>query len=84
MKMPGAGWTAFLLLAVAIALILGLLRVLGAPQDGGGVQWAEPSISTATLEPTDAARGWWESVASPPVWPTPRATNAPAGTPQEE
>lgn len=84
MKMPDAGWTAFLLLAVAVALIVVLLRELGAAQGGGGGPWVEPRVLTATVVPTVAAHGWWEAISSPPNWPTPRATNTPGGTPQED
>jgi len=84
MKPPSAGRTAFLILALAVALIVGLLKELGSPQGGGGETWAEPSVSTATAVPTVGAHGWWEAISSPPGWPTPRPTNMPTGTPQEE
>ncbi len=84
MRMPRAGWTAFLLLAVAVAFVVGLLKELGSPQGGGGEPWAKPSVSTATPVPAVVAHGWWEAISSPPDWPTPRVTNTPEGTAQEE
>ncbi len=84
MNTTSARWVVFLLLAMSAALIVGLLRELGSPQGGEGAPWVEPSVLTATVEPTVAAHGWWEAISSPPGWPTPRATNTPDGTPQEE
>lgn len=84
MNTTSGRWIVLLLLGMSVALIVGLFRELEAPQGGGGGTWAEPSVSTATVVPTVAAHGWWEAISSPPDWPTPRATNAPEGTPQEE
>ena len=84
MNTTSGRWVVFVLLGMSVALIVGLLRELEALQGGGGVTWAEPSVSTATAVPTVGAHGWWEAISSPPDWPTPRATNTPEGTPQEE
>lgn len=84
MKAANATWIMVLVLAASVALVLGLIRERRAMGGIGDCQWPTPRASTATVEPTLVGHGWWDSISDPPAWPTPRPTNTPEGTPQEE